>query len=128
LDVGLNDAELLQREQQLVVRANRIERKLLTRSLHLVYPRAARDLGGSSAFPSLKLKMVCRMSAAVEKRLPGSGLRRVAKLPREFIEIRAVQQARIARAHRDRVPRDVGQRVSLGLGDASPRGEAPAPG
>ena len=63
LHVRANDAELLDREQQLVVRANRVERRHLPCPLHVLIARHARD--------ARRLERLSQLEA--EERLPDVG-------------------------------------------------------
>ncbi len=82
-------------------------------------PATRATRAASSAFPSLKLKIVCRISAAVVKALRRNRRQGLAKLRRERVESRAVQESRVARAPGEGVPRDIGKRVGFRFDNAA---------
>jgi hypothetical protein len=119
LHVRANDAHLFHRKQQLVVRANGVEGRFLPRPLYLVFSGTARNASRLERLAELeaenRLPDVGRCRKGVARQRP----QRIAELRREFVEVRAVQQTRIARPHGERVPRDVGERVGFRFDDAA---------
>ena len=119
LDVRANDAQLLNREQQLVVGPYRVEGGYLTRPLRILLTGDARGARGLNRLVQLeaeqRLPHVCGRRKSVRR----NRRQRVPEFRRKFIEPRAVQQRRIPEAREAGIPGDLRESIGFRLDDTA---------